>query len=309
MKTLPRLTAALACVCAFAACAAPVAVPGTKVSLEPPPGFEPSKQFPGFMREDVTASIVVNELKAPVLEMQKAMASKKDLATKGMTLIGSEPVKHGGKDAVLINVSQQASGIDFLKWILVAGEGEAATIVVATFRADTAEELSEPMRTAVLSASIGATGPKDVFEGLLFRIEPGGKLKISARMGNTLMLNESGTSAPIAPDAPLYVIGNSMGAAEVGDLAKFAQARAAKTAQLTDLRNVKGQAVELDGMQAYELLADATDRKSGKAMRLYQVIAPSEGGYFIAQGLVGSARAEEFLPEFRGITSTFKRAP
>lgn len=307
MLTIARFAAALASLCAYAATAAPVAVPGTKVAIEPPPGFELAKQFPGFIREDVTASIVVTEMPAPVAEIKKAM-NEKDLASKGMTLIKSETVQHQGKDALLTHVSQTASGMEFLKWMLITGEANATTLVVGTFRKETESELSSPMRSAVLSTSIGAAGAKDVFEGLLFRVEASGKLKIAARMSNMLLLNESGTTAPVAPDAPLYVIGSSMGATDIGDLPAFAQARAEKTAQIKDVRNIKGQAIKLDGLDAYELLADATDRKSGKALRFYQVIAPEAGNYFIAQGMVGAPRAEEFVPEFQRITNSFKRA-
>jgi hypothetical protein len=306
-RTLIRLIAtSLATLCTFAALAAPVAVPGTKVTIEPPEGFALSKQFPGFMREDVNASIVVTEMPAPVMEIKKAM-NKEDLATKGMVLLESKAIKHAGKDALFVKVSQQASGIDFLKWMLITGEERATTLVVGTFRSDTEDELSAPMRTAVLSTSFGAA-PKDAFEGLQFRIEPSAKLKVAARVANMLMLNESGTTTPVAAEAPLYVIGSSVNETTIGDLPKFAQARAAKTAKVKDVRNFKGQPIKLDGLAAYEIVADATDSKTGKALRLYQVIAPEGSNYFIAQGLVGAQRAGEFVPEFQRITGSFKKA-
>jgi hypothetical protein len=301
-----RIVTSLLALSAAIAFAKPVPVPGTQVAIEPPEGFTLAKQFPGFMREDVTASIVVTEMPAPVAEIKKAM-NKEDLATKGMVLLESETLKHAGKDALLVKVSQQASGIDFLKWMLITGEERATTLVVGTFRSDTEDELSAPMRTAVLSSSFGAA-PKDAFEGLLFRIAPSAKLKLAGRVSNMLLLNESGTTTPVAPEAPLYVIGSSMGEAAIGDLPAFAQARAAKTAKVKDVRNFKGQPIKLDGLDAYELVADATDAKSGKALRLYQVIAPEGNNYFIAQGLVGAQRAAEFVPEFQRVTGSFKQA-
>ena len=43
--------------------------------------------------------------------------------------------------------------------------------------------------------------------------------------------------------------------------------------------------LQVDGLDAYELEADAIDVRSGAPMRLYQIILPDETGYFIGQGL------------------------
>ncbi|MDQ2915319.1 MAG: hypothetical protein M3T56_19005, partial [Chloroflexota bacterium] len=57
---------------------------------------------------------------------------------------------------------------------------------------------------------------------------------------------------------------------------------------------------------AYELEAAAADARSGRAMRLYQVIIPDETGYFILQGLIRADRAGEIFPEFRALTESFR---
>jgi hypothetical protein len=146
-----------------------------------------------------------------------------------------------------------------------------------------------------------------VFEGLLFRIEQSEKLKIAGRIANMLMLNESGSTTPAAPGAPLYVIGNSVSQTAIDDLPAFARARAANTAQVKDLREIKGIAIKLGGLNAYELIADAADAKSGGPIKFYQVIAPDGENYFIVQGLVAAARAGEYVPEFQRITGSFKQ--
>lgn len=301
-----RLATTLFAFVALTALAEPVAVPGTKVSLEPPQGFTLAKQFPGFVREDVTASIVVTEMPAPVAEIKDAM-TRENLAKKDMVLLESTPIQHAGKDALFVKVSQKANGMDFLKWMLITGEDNATTMIVGTCPKQVADELSEPIQQAVLSASINTALVKDVFEGLLFRIAPSEKLKIAGRMSNVLLLTETGETRATAVEAPIYVIGNSVSQSPIEDLPAFAQSRAAKTAQIKDVRNFKGQAITLDGMAGYELLADATDGKSDAPMRLYQVIVPDGGNYFIAQGLVGAARAEEMLSEFKRVTESFKR--
>ena len=76
---------------------------------------------------------------------------------------------------------------------------------------------------------------------------------------------------------------------------------------MRDLRIVSRKKTIVDGLPAYELIADAADRRSGTPMRLYQVIATDPGGYYIMQGLAGSDRANAFLAQFRGMTQSFRR--
>src|SRR5690349_13311509 len=105
----------LVALAAPAALAAPVQVLGTGVSLEPPPGFVPAQRFSGFERDAKSASIVVTELEGPASKMQQGM-TREMLASRGMTLIRSQPVRIHRKSAQLFQVSQITSGTEFLKW-------------------------------------------------------------------------------------------------------------------------------------------------------------------------------------------------
>jgi hypothetical protein len=60
-------------------------------------------------------------------------------------------------------------------------------------------------------------------------------------------------------------------------------------------------------MKGYELVANAKDDKTETSTRLYQVVAAAEQGYFIIQGLVPTERAEEWVPEFKKLTASFRR--
>jgi len=42
-----------------------IAIPGTKVSIEPPPGFVLASQFPGVQNAELASSIMINELPFP----------------------------------------------------------------------------------------------------------------------------------------------------------------------------------------------------------------------------------------------------
>jgi len=291
---------------ALPAVADPVRVPGTDVSLEPPPGFSLSESYPGFQNAEQKASIMVTQMPAPVAEVMKAM-NKEALATRGMTLLSSNPETVGGREALLLHVSQTAGGAEFLKWMLVTGNPKTSVMVVGTFPKGSGEAVGAAIRKSVLTAVMGAAEASDPFEGLLFRITPTQGLKIANRVSNMLILTETGKSGTLGPAEPVYIVGSSISPSVIGELKAFSEARARKTEQIQDLANLSGREIKLGGLAAYELLADAKDVKSGTPVRLYQVIAPSDaGGYFIVQGLVGMDRAAVVVPEFRRVTESFR---
>lgn len=113
--------------------------------------------------------------------------------------------------------------------------------------------------------------------------------------------------SPAAVGDPVYVVGMSISRVAVGDLQRFSEQRARQTAEVSNLRGLTGRRVQLNGLDGYELIGDASDLRSGLPLKFYQVIAPDGAGYFVFQGLVGSEGAAEYLAEFRRLTDSFKR--
>lgn len=281
-------------------------VPGTAVSVEPPPGFTPAERFAGFQQPATGASIMVTTVPAPVDAIRQGMTAG-GLATQGMELVGSESVTVDGGDAVLIHARPRAAGTPFLKWVLVLGDPRSTHLVVGTYPAALADSLGGPVRRAVLSAMRAAAGPADPFEGLRFRLDPGDRLKLAPRVSSVLMLTLTGAASQGGPGDPFFVAGPSVSAVAVDDLKAFAEQRARRTTAVENLRDLRGEAREVDGLRVYEIVADATDRRSGTPVKLYQAILLEEGGYYVFQGLVGADRAAEYLPEFRRLTGSFRR--
>lgn len=283
-----------------------VRVAGTGVSLTPPDGFSPAEQFPGFQRADLQASIVVTEIPGSLATMKTRM-TKGALASQGMILLGSKVVVVDGKEALLLHLRQRAGETEFLKWMLVAGDQNTTILIVGTFPRSAESSLSPAIQASVLTASWSVERSTDLFEGLLFRVTPSSTLKIARRVSNMLLLTESGTTGPAGPDEALYIVGNSVSGAAIHDLRSFSEARATQTAQTKDVRNFNGRVIQVDGLDSYELVADAKDAGTGTAMKVYQVVVPDSIGYYIVQGLISAARAGDVLPEFRRITATFRR--
>ena len=279
-------------------------VPGTNVNLQPPAGFAPADNFPGFQSAGQQASIMVSQLPAPADVMMKGM-TEENLATRGMTLLSSSTEKVNGQDALLLHLAQSAGGVDYLKWMLVMGDPQTSYLIVGTFPKSAGEEVGAAIRAALLTTRVEIRGPDNPFEGLLFRITPTPALKISSRVSNMLVLTETGMAGTVAPGAPIYIVGSSVGPPGSTDLKAFSEARAKQTEQISDLKNVSGREITVGGLAAYELVADATGVKSGIPVRFYQVIAPDGDGYFIIQAFVSIERGDAMLPEFRKVTESF----
>ena len=285
-----------------------VRVPGTRVALQPPEGFAPSRRFSGFEHTAQGASIVVTEVPAAYAEMRTAL-TRDGLASRGMKLIAGREVSVDGANALLVHVSQSAGGVDFLKWMLLARGGADSVLVVGTFPRAAPAAFGDQVRDAVLSTSLKPADKVDAMEGLPFALEPGSRLKIARRMGNMLLLNRSGTMMPAAAGEPLYVVGASLSEVAIGDLQRFAEQRARQTAEIANLRSLSGRRLKVDGLDAYEIVADASDLRSGQPLRFYQAIALDGGGYFMFQGLAGVGSAAEYVGEFRRLTDSFRRLP
>lgn len=190
---------------------------------------------------------------------------------------------------------------------MVAGDQSNTTMVTGTYPRELKAELEAAIKRSILSVTWASEAPTDPFEGLLYRIEPTEKLKLAGHLGNMLLFSESGGTGPLPPEEPLYIVGNSIDSKEVDNIRSFSEARAATTATLKDIKQLNGRELTVDGLKAYELLADAKNHKTEAPMRLYQVVAAAEKGYFIFQGIAPNGRAEEWVPEFQKLTASFRR--
>jgi hypothetical protein len=284
-----------------------VRVPGTNVTLAPPVGFAVARQYPGFEHAEAQASIVVTELPVAATDMMRSMTAPA-LSTKGMSLIAARNTVIAEKPARLLHVRQATADGSVLKWILIAGDAKTTMMIVGTFPEAASPAVGETIRKSVLTASWSTAAPADSFEGLPFRLTPTASLKLARRVSNMLMFTESGTTGSPGSTEVLYIAGHSLGQGRITDTRTFAESRAKQTERLSGVTGFTGRPIRIDGAEGYELEAGAVDSRSGRPMRLYQVIIPDETGYFILQGISRADRASEIVPEFRRLTASFRQA-
>ncbi len=287
-------------------------VPGTPVSLDPPQGFEPATNFPGFADRESGASIMVSQFPAPIAEFTKGFTTER-LAARQIKVLSRETVQVAGRSATLLKLSQIGDGMEVYKWALLSGDAKSTTLVLGTWlKADgPVQPLDQPLRRSLLSTTWSARSI-DPFEGLSFRVTPTDRLKVASSVSGALLLTSSGTIAPDKKGDPLLVIAPSFRTVLMGDLREFSEKRVAQVVQVTQLRNITGKTLTIDGLKAYELMADGVDATNPKQrIKIYQLLmqTPEKDGYFMAQGFVKMEQSAEFLPILRQVSQSFKRQP
>lgn len=275
-------------------------IPGTRVSLVAPEKFELSRDFAGIVWRDAAASVHVVELQAPAEEM-KASFTPPQLASKGMALLRTESVESAIGPALFVHVSQSAQGVEFRKWMLIAGTPKETVLLTATAPAILANELLEPLRRCLLTARWDPERTVDPLAGVGFSVTETRDLKIAnSLMGSALLLTRGGVQTAASPEDPFIVIARSTSDVAISDLPAFSKRR------LGQANNISAPVVEheaeavIGGMPAYELVASAVAEGS-VPVAVYQVVAFDGHHYFLVQGRVGVGDRDRFLEQFRRI--------
>jgi hypothetical protein len=272
-----------------------------------PEGFRVAEQFPGLLGEDALSSVMVNEIPGPVEKVRAGM-TERALAARGSQLLRSEPVTVAGREGLLVHVLEEvAPGAELRRWILVFGRADASVVISASTPRVFADRLGETLRDTLLSAEWDPDRVIGPYEGLGFTVAEAGTLKISDRLPSMISFTRGGHRGALAPDEPLFLAGTSVAPDAVTDLEDFARRQLRATGELRDFELLSESSLELGGLPAHELVAAATDRKSGTPLRVYQTLVVDGRRYFLLQGLVGAAGAEEFVPQFREIAHSFHR--
>ncbi|HGM6068916.1 TPA: hypothetical protein ACKP39_002614 [Stenotrophomonas maltophilia] len=113
----------------------PMAVPGSVVSLSPPPGFAPAPNFSGFVSEDGRASILVAELPAEASSVVSELfvdegTARSRFASQGVEVDRLESLSVDGRIVPVAIGSQDAHGYTFDKWMALFSGSPTVMITV-----------------------------------------------------------------------------------------------------------------------------------------------------------------------------------
>jgi hypothetical protein len=284
-----------------------VAFPTEGVKLRRPKGFDDAVDFRGFFLEEAISSIMIVSMPAPFSAISGSFTSD-NLATKGVTLVSTEEVSVDGFAGVLLNVTQVASEIEFTKWMLVFGNEEKTTMINATFPSDYKDAMSERLKTVLLTTKLDSRPPPPLGSDVGFTITVSEKMQLTQEIGKMLLYTKDGTMPQKSPEDPFFIVGKSFSKVPIKDKKGFAQNRLKAIDNTRILSLSSFNAITVDGIQGFEIIADAENQRAGGVpIIVYQIVLFDEGSYYLMQGLVGRKGRSEIVPEFKKMARSFER--
>jgi hypothetical protein len=172
-----------------AAAQTPQRVAGTTVTIAPPSGFEPAKDFAGFADLKSGSSILIAELPPQAWPQLSAMFGSLDTVkaafkSKGIDVAALDKVPTASGEAFLASGKQAYSGSTIGKWVALA---QGSRTVMITVQAMPAAKLDDAAIRAMLkTVSLGEPpSESDKLASLPFKVAPAAPFRVLDTMGGT----------------------------------------------------------------------------------------------------------------------------
>lgn len=285
----------------------PVAITGTKVSLVKPEGFIESTNFPGFQQNTTGTTIVVTEFPGAYTDIASGFTPE-TLKPRGMNFISKEQISVDNYKGFLVRFTQNANGQDYGKLGVIFGDDKESVFVIASFPIESEKDLLATLKDSLLNAKWDRKKEVDPFADLSFSVDGNGPLKFAKRLQSTLLYSQDG-KFPVEVETPIFIIGKSVSDFPEGfsDYKAFSESRLNQTAENKNIAIESGEAIAIDNLKGYEIVASGNDSASNAPVVIYQVLLFDEKNYFVMQGLAGVKAKDKFLPEFKKIARSFKK--
>jgi len=291
--------------------AEPRQAPNSRVVLDLPAGYVPAPMFSGFQNESTGASFLI--LEAPAAEYDKMAQgfTTEELAKRGVMDAVQAPLNRSGRHLYMRARQSSAAG-DYAKFfvlfptddqtILISANVPAAALEGGTVKAQEIEHILATART---------TKQADIKE--LYTLSYLGPFKTAGTIvGTGKLFTLDGRLEPerSGETRSAFMVAPSLDKRAISDPEKQV---VTLLASLPGYRNVKAgkpRRISVDGLQGYEVEAEAEDADDGKPLRLYQaLLLGADGGYYRMIGIARLPDAEGLAAEFPKIAKSFALAP
>ncbi|MEM9368618.1 MAG: hypothetical protein AAGD07_21710 [Planctomycetota bacterium] len=282
----------------------------TALSLERPKGFRKAGSYRGFEHKDLRASVMVLVIPGPYAEVTKGYETA-TLDENRMRLLSKSEMRICDSDGMLIKPSQSSLGTEYTKWITVFGDENETKIVMATFPTSESQEFDVPMRSTVLS--IQHSDAKDSTDELPFRVgQVTGLERVASVAGMGMMtgFTRDGRLPAATPQDPVFAITNWSILVSSEERKSFVLQRLKTLEDVIVEEHKEPIAVEIDGMEGWEIHAIGRDKESDTPLAIYQVMLyPNGVGYVRMVGLVGRDLAADYIPKFKSLARSYEMIP
>lgn len=302
---------ALAGFCAIGSAHADVVFPrGSRIGIEPPPGFSPSQKIMGFEDASRGAAISLLDLPPPAYEAFERSAFAG--ADKRLTVEKRELFPFRDGLGFLVTAREEVNGTEHRSWYLLVNAMTkeaghvAALIAVREPEAATAAYPDRSIRAALATVSFRNPPVEETLGMLPFKLTKLAGFRISKVIpqGGTVVLTEG--SGDDLGHQPYMVVSIGRGAPEANELrSKFAENLLAAT-PLPGFAITSAEPMRINNQQGFELRAKAT--ADGKPVALVQWLRFGGSGVFTrVVGVVDAGRWDELFPRFREVRDGIDR--
>lgn len=290
-------------------------LPDSRVRLPLPSGFEPARNFRGFIHTS-GASIVIIEVAGSAYDRMANSLTARLLSSRGVR--DAKPLDLGRSDRhVAIAGRQATTGGWFQKLMLALGDARSTALITANLP-EVALRSGLISRTAVVDALRRAElGPPTPPRSLPFRLGRGSNLKYAGSIkGTGYIFTETGMM-PRAADADANEANRANGAREttpagmmiVSEIVRPAvperQREPVATGLLmqlsafTDTLVQRRERVLINGLAAVQLEAGAVARAGGQSVALHQTtVFTGRGRLYRLLGIAPADRRRELFADF-----------
>ncbi|WP_398483843.1 hypothetical protein [Tardiphaga sp.] len=262
----------------------PQRVTGTTVTITPPAGFTPAKDFAGFADEKTKSSILIAELPPEAWPQLSALFGNLDTVRagfkqKGIEVATLDKVPTASGEAFLASGTQTAAGTKLGKWVALA---QGSRTVMITVQAMPTAKLDDAAIKAMLkTVSLGAPPSEaDKLASLPFKVAPSAPFRVLDTMGGTgVAMTVGEKSVDPKGEQPLLIVSSQVSG---GSVAGVDQAALAKTL-LKQTREMEKAEIDTEKKVSFGGSRDGVllEGKAGENKRFVQYFATGPNGNFV----------------------------
>jgi hypothetical protein len=273
---------------------------GSRLGLTPPPGIERSQVFPGF--EDRTNNVFIRLITMPgpaFAEIEKTMTNDA-LKKQGMTVEKRDRfAMPQGSSGILVVAQQEAGGVRFRKWLLVAPIADVTAMVSFEIPNNVKDSYPE----AVIRAALATTAARaevpiaEQLDLLPFRLGDFADMRVARVLpGVGLQLTDGPNDDIETTGQPHLIVSIARGGPPYPrDRDNFARLVLAGLPPLNDVRITGSKSMRLGRMQGHEMRASGKDVKTGGEVQIVQWLRFGQGAYL---RLLGFAPKDDWTKSF-----------
>lgn len=282
--------------------------PSSRVAIDLPDGYQPSRLFTGFVNEAAGASLVIVELPEAAYEQLANGLTPEALATKGITDVQAGKIARAQPYIYMTGVQASGQG-PVAKFLMAFRNGGVTALITANVQKVTLDQgvlKAEDVERVLASATIAAAAApaQELFRlAYLGPFKPAGSI-----LGTTRAFTLDGRMEPGAPgeQRAMLVVAPSLDRRPVVDAERQAETLLQGLAGLQAPKVAESRRLRVAGMEAIELVGSATDKDGGAALALWQLLVlPKSGGYYRLVGQMPAAEKDRLVAELRRVAEGF----